>query len=291
MANVDTRSKQKGRVSPSLINYYKRVDEGLCESVQSCAAENGYIETPMYPAEAVFRPIDGDEGGHRNEGESQRKVDVGLDDELAELVSGAVPDSDDDGRLSPSILNAPPPRRPVARALAQPHRAGSTRRGHMTTASCKRASRMARPSEPSTELLDRGFETIVEKERQLTREGWTRVQGDPDEERWRLDHGLDAAPTGKGSAVPAALCATRGSGASQHTAAQCRVNHIASVKSKTVDTGAHEPAWLINMSAPCGQMYGRLAATAIKRYTASLRTLYCTISLTLSHTLVLSCSQ
>lgn len=265
MANVDTRSKQKGRVSPSLINYWKRIDRhGLGGIVAASAEENGYIAVPIHSECTVFRPISGKDA----------------DDELVELVCGGASGSDDEDRLSPSILQAPPPRRPVARALAQPHRAGSTSRGHMTTANCKRSSRMARPSEPSNELLDRGFHAINEKERQLIREGWTRVQGDPDEERWRLDHGLDAAPTGKGSAVPAAVCVPRG-GASQQTAAQSRVNHIASVKSKTVDTGTHEPAWLISMSAPCGQMYGRLAATAIKRCTSLLLTLYCTTPFTL----------
>ena len=41
---------------------------------------------------------------------------------------------------------------------------------------------------------------------------------------------------------------------------------MVSIKSRSVESGNQEPSWLINHQNTCPQMYGRLAASAIKRY-------------------------
>jgi hypothetical protein len=76
--------------------------------------------------------------------------------------------------------------------------AGTARARALTKAVCKRASRMARPSEPTREAKDNAAERVAQIEAQLRLAGMERVVFD-DLQRFRQT----AASTGKGPAVRA----------------------------------------------------------------------------------------
>lgn len=154
--------------------------------------------------------------------------------------------------------------------------ASASGKAKMTTASCKRASRMARPSEPSESAMAVAHQAIMDKEHAIRSKGREKVSGN-DTLRFKLAN----ASTGKGPAVRAdSLDAT------DQASAQAKMNHVrctfrtcftipsntscmcvqmVSIKSRSVDSGNQEPSWLINHQNTCPQMYGRLAASAIKR--------------------------
>lgn len=73
-------------------------------------------------------------------------------------------------------------------------------------------------------------------------------------ERFRLT----CAATGKGPAV-------RADSACGNPAAQQIINHMVTIKSRHVESSSQEPTWLVDVQSACPQMYGRLAAAAIKR--------------------------
>ena len=153
--------------------------------------------------------------------------------------------------------------------------ASASGKAKMTTASCKRASRMARPSEPSESAMAVAHQAIMDKEHAIRSKGREKVSGN-DTLRFKLAN----ASTGKGPAVRAdSLDAT------DQASAQAKMNHVrctfrtcftipsntsrmcvqmVSIKSRSVDSGNQEPSWLINHQNTCPQMYGRLAASAIK---------------------------
>lgn len=86
----------------------------------------------------------------------------------------------------------------------------------MTTASCKRASRMARPAEPSVAASVAALATIKEREAQLEEQKLQRLVA-TDGVRFKLSN----ASTGKGPAVKAS------SGDSEADAvAQAKMNHV-----------------------------------------------------------------
>jgi hypothetical protein len=86
----------------------------------------------------------------------------------------------------------------------------------MTTASCKRASRMARPAEPSAAAAAAALATVKEREAQLDEQNLQRLVA-TDGVRFKLSN----ASTGKGPAVKAS------SGDSEaDAAAQAKMNHV-----------------------------------------------------------------
>jgi hypothetical protein len=167
---------------------------------------------------------------------------------------------------------------------ARTYRSGRAAKGttRMTTAVCKRASRMARPSEPSEVALLEIERVINATEHAMRLSGLEKLSLD---EISLFKH--TAPSTGKGPAVRA------GTGdAESDAAAQAVMNHVrcfhllslllffcsrrrllllsfaqmVSIKSRRVDTNNQEPSWLMDVHNACPHMYGRLAANAIKRY-------------------------
>lgn len=155
----------------------------------------------------------------------------------------------------------------------------------MTTAVCKRASRMARPSEPSEVALVAAERLVNDAEDAMRFAGLVKRSTD---DTYVFKH--TAPSTGKGPAVRAGA----GEGESD-AAAQAMMNHVrkapffallfhptlsltcaivsfsrcvshkmVSIKSRRVDTNNQEPSWLIDVHNTCPHMYGRLAANAIK---------------------------
>lgn len=160
--------------------------------------------------------------------------------------------------------------RRAAKMPIQTDAQGATR---MTTAVCKRASRMARPSEPSESAQQLAEYLVSQAEAELRGQGFERQLL---EELQVFKH--QAASTGKGPAVRA------GTGdADNDAAAQAMMNHMVSIKSRHVDTNNQEPPWLMDARNACPQMYGRLAANAIKRYTRHRATSLWTVPHTLHH--------
>ena len=195
--------------------------------------------------------------------------------ELAELLPSP--------RASP--CNSPSLGLIPAAAMARPHPPPVILRGHaskarMTTAVCKRASRMARPSDPSTDTAAEAQRIVVLHEHSLREQGRERVIGEVTPQPFKLS----VASTGKGPAVRVDT-----GDAAADAAAQATMNHVrsfhatplytpsthmltrvpcpqmVSIKSRHVESGTHEPTWLLDIQSSCPQMYGRLAANAIKR--------------------------
>ena len=186
----------------------------------------------------------------------------------------------------------------------------------MTTAVCKRASRMARPSEPSEAALLEADREINATEDAMRRAGLEKLTLD---EISLFKH--TAPSTGKGPAVRA------GTGdAESDVAAQAVMNHVrcfrllfcscasthaalpltlcfhsrcdplppslaqmVSIKSRRVDTNNQEPSWLMDVHNACPHMYGRLAANAIKRY--AHHPLPCRFPMPIPDTHTLACSN
>ena len=127
-----------------------------------------------------------------------------------------------------------------------------------TTSVCKRARRMARPSEPSDGANLHAENIVNELERELALDGYVRAVVKQETQTFKHT----APSTGKGPAVRAET-----GDAESDAAAQAIMNQMVSIKSRRVDTNNLEPAWLMDEQNACPQMYGRLAANAIKRYT------------------------
>lgn len=124
----------------------------------------------------------------------------------------------------------------------------------LTKASCKRASRMARPSEPSVAILKNAEETVHQRQHFLmSKRGLEKVRVDNADMQQRFR--LQSASTGKGPAVRA-----EGGG----EGAQARMNHLVSLKSKNVDTNNLAPTWLMGTASCVPAKYAQLAAAAIK---------------------------
>lgn len=126
----------------------------------------------------------------------------------------------------------------------------------MTTASCKRASRMARPAEPSEVAREEALQVVADTELELRMSNKERVADDS-----TVGFKLKQASTGKGPAVRADSLDI-----AEQATAQAKMNHMVAIKSRSVDTGNQEPTWLVDYAVACPQMYGRLAASAIKRF-------------------------
>ena len=225
-------------ISPSLLLNEPAARRGKASPCLKSHAEEGAIEEGAAARPRSFRPIDS----------------PSLD--IAELLGS--PDSRNNSRcVSPSLgliaqdaLSAP-------RLVAAPSFGAP-----MTTASCKRASRMAVPAKPSRDAAARATACVVDAERALLAQN-PRLQRLPADDNVRFK--LASASTGKGPAVKA----DAGDAASDG-AAQARMNHMSSIKSRHVDSSTQEPTWLLDTLSNCPAMYGRLVATAIKRCASQL---------------------
>ena len=134
--------------------------------------------------------------------------------ELAELLPSP--------RASP--CNSPSLGLIPAAAMARPHPPPVILRGHaskarMTTAVCKRASRMARPSDPSTDTAAEAQRIVVLHEHSLREQGRERVIGEVTPQPFKLS----VASTGKGPAVRVDT-----GDAAADAAAQAMMNHVRS---------------------------------------------------------------
>lgn len=114
-------------------------------------------------------------------------------------------------------------------------------------APCKRASRAARPSEPSTRARDVCRRLIQAREGEFKGQGRTRLSAD-DLMRYR-----SGAPSGgKGPSIRAQLPED-----------QARMNHIAQLKARNVETSNTEASFLM-WGQTATPMYDRLAESALR---------------------------
>ena len=129
--------------------------------------------------------------------------------------------------LSPSLfagVDVRPPPPPGMRLVRVKTRVIAFKR-----AMCKRPSRAARPNEPSARAKDTSKRIVVQHEAELKSSGRSRLAAD-DFQRYRMN----ASSGGKTHCV-VAVC----------TKEQARINHIAQLKAKTVETHNNEASWLL----------------------------------------------
>lgn len=147
--------------------------------------------------------------------------------------------------LSPSLFEGvptKPPPPPGMRKVRIKERVVTFKR-----AACKRPSRAARPSEPSPRAKDTCKRIIAQRESELKGAGRTRLMAD-DYQKYRAS----SSSGGKGPSVVAAM-----------EAEQSRMNHIAQLKAKTVETHNNEASWLL-WGNTAEQSYDRLAESALR---------------------------
>lgn len=235
MAGVDIRvttRRMRPLVSPSLLQNEPAARRG-CESPS--------LRTHDVNPNRVFRPVESIHHAAHTPRGSPSLAD--LQPSPANSRNG----SPSLGLLAPSAL--------VRTHAPDARRASAPKNVAMTTAVCKRASRMARPAEPSAEALEEAHRIVSARETQLRNRGLERRASISGIERWKLS----GASTGKGPAVKAGTDGTDGDGA-----AQAKMNHMVSIKSRDVNWANQEPTWLIDIQSSCPQMYAKLAASAIK---------------------------
>jgi hypothetical protein len=118
----------------------------------------------------------------------------------------------------------------------------------MKKATCQRASRAARANDPSSEATMRAYNIMYQKFQAIKRE---RVDRAPREVQAFKSFKPLSGSGGKGSAVKTSQ---------QH---QSKMNHLASLKAKDVDTNNTEPAFLLGgFTAP--MHWDRLAENSLK---------------------------
>ena len=113
----------------------------------------------------------------------------------------------------------------------------------------QRASRMARPAEPTNNVLHRAEVKIKERQQELERRGGTRLVAEDLSRSFRTPAGSG----GKGPAVP--------STADDET--QATVAHVAALQARNID-GSRDPTWLIGYGASVPSMYSRLAVNGVR---------------------------
>lgn len=114
-------------------------------------------------------------------------------------------------------------------------------------ATMPRASRAARASETSRRVRDMCKALVTQREQELKTIGRTRLNADD-----QLRPRTGASASGKGPSVRAA-----------REYEQARINHIASLKSRNIDTHNVEVSWLL-AGRTAEQMYDRLAESALR---------------------------
>jgi hypothetical protein len=143
---------------------------------------------------------------------------------------------------------SPPPSPSYAYTLdAAADSVSETCSSEMKRATCARASRAARACDPSPAALAKMASVTTERLRDFEAAGIRRA---PSESAFR-SHRAGISGGGKGPGVRTLLCE------------QSRMNHIASLKAKDVDTNNSEPAFLLGGEvAPLA--WDRLAESSIK---------------------------
>lgn len=118
----------------------------------------------------------------------------------------------------------------------------------MKKATCKRASREARPSDPSSEATMQAYNIMYQKFQEIKR---AKIERAPREVQALKSFKPMSSSGGKGAAVRT----------SQKD--QSKMNHLASLKAKDVDTNNTEPAFLLGgFTAPV--LWDRLAENSLR---------------------------
>jgi hypothetical protein len=124
----------------------------------------------------------------------------------------------------------------------------------MTISNCKRASRMARPAEPSAATIGT-MNSIMEKSlTNLYTAGMRLYQ--PAEQR------VFSLPSSSGGKGPSVRVET--GDADRDASAQAKANHMLSIHVRSLENDTREPSWLMDATSSCPKVYGRLAASAIR---------------------------
>jgi hypothetical protein len=205
------------------------------------AARHG-ASSPSLTVDAVHASIDA-----TVEAFGFRPMSPSLD--IAELAPSPVPQPSNSSRGSPSLLLSDD-----SHATRRQSVSIGSHNASMTLAVCKRASRMARPAEPSEAAMNAARAMIYSIENDLMAVQRLERLRNESGERFRLT----CASTGKGPTV-------RADSVDGNPAAQQIINHMVAIKSRHVESSSQEPTWLVDVQSACPQMYGRLAAAAIKR--------------------------
>ena len=134
----------------------------------------------------------------------------------------------------------------------------------LKTATTKRASRAARPSEPSLAAYLTATALAREAELVLKAEGRTKLTAT--EGGWRAGGAVGFQVTGGAVAsMPAIASGSGGKGPSVralHEQEQQRTNHVAALKARHVDSKNFDPSWVLNgLAAP--QCYDKLVEAAL----------------------------
>lgn len=124
----------------------------------------------------------------------------------------------------------------------------------MTISNCKRASRMARPAEPSTETLVKMNALLEARLTSLYCAGLRLYE--PQEQR------VFCLPSSSGGKGPSVRVET--GDADRDASAQAKANHMLSIHVRSVENDMREPSWLLDATSSCPKVYGRLAASAIR---------------------------
>lgn len=117
-------------------------------------------------------------------------------------------------------------------------------------AQCKRASRMARPAEPSAKARAGAERRIAALESELREAGYEMSEADHNVSHARTAH----ATTGKGPAIQAS---------SGDAATQSALNHMSSIKSKNLPGACNQASWLLN-SGSAELSYAALLSAALQ---------------------------
>jgi len=243
-------------VSPSLA---PRATESEAAPPPPCSPSLlGGVEAPLLPEEDALNSASDDESDEWEDVPnmmSREQTGVALSEPVAAnspSLAPAQPRVDPpvsvahvSGVRSPSLFaNAPPPVDPTPvgmRLVKLKEKVIKFKR-----APTKRASRAARPSDPSPRAKDVCRSIIAEREQELKSVGRTKQMAD-DVVRYRA-----SSSGGKGPSVRA--------GNEQE---QAKMNHIAQIKAKNIDSHNTEASWLLwgNTAEQC---YDRLAESALR---------------------------
>ena len=147
-----------------------------------------------------------------------------------------------------SIFNMKAPLAGFPQDDASTEHQGSQRSFTMKKASCQRASRAARASNPSSEATMNAYNVMYQKFQSIRSEGIERA---PKESQALKSFKPASGSGGKGAAV-------RTSALQQN-----KMNHLASLKAKDIDTNNTEPAFLLGgFTTPV--LWDRLAENSLK---------------------------
>lgn len=124
----------------------------------------------------------------------------------------------------------------------------------MTISNCKRASRMARPAEPSAATAVKMNALVEQSLTNLYSAGLRLYQ--PAEQR------VFSLPSSSGGKGPSVRVET--GDADRDASSQARANHMLSIHVRSLENDTREPSWLLDATSSCPKVYGRLAASAIR---------------------------